>query len=72
MATSFDKALQEAQKSWMDLEGVESVGQGDKDGQPCIRVFISMRTDEVRDQIPSSFRGHPVDVVESGVISAGG
>jgi len=71
MDTSFEKALEEAQSSWMELDGVEGVGQGERNGQPCIQVLISQRTDDVR-QIPSSFRGHPVEVVESGGIQAGG
>lgn len=72
MDTSFEQALAEAQSSWMDFDGVESVGQGERNDLPCIRVSVSIRTDDVRQRIPAYFQGHPVEIVESGVISAGG
>lgn len=72
MNATFRQALEEAQSAWMNLEGVEAVGEGEVDGRPCIRVFVSGRTDAVEDEIPDTFRGFPVRVHDSGIISAGG
>lgn len=69
MENKLQQALKKAQ-SWMDIEGVEAVGQGKIKDQDCIVVFVSLKTPEIKQKIPSELNGVPVDIQESGVINA--
>jgi hypothetical protein len=69
MENKLQQALEKAQ-SWMDIEGVEAVGQGKIKDQDCIVVFVSLKTPEIEEKIPSECNGIPVDIQESGVITA--
>ena len=40
MTSKILEALDEA-NGWMDFEGVEGIGQGQKDDKDCIIVFVS-------------------------------
>lgn len=71
MDATFDRALSEAQDSWMEIEGVTAVGQGMLDGKSCITVFVTAKTPEIEERIPSKYRGIPVEIRESGVLYAG-
>ena len=70
MDVSFDRALSEAQDSWMDIEGVTGVGQGMLDGKDCITVFVTAKTPEIEERIPRTYRGIPVEIRESGILYA--
>jgi hypothetical protein len=59
------EALDEA-NGWMDFEGVEGIGQGQKDGKDCIIVFVSLTPSELSAKIPKKFKGFPVIFQESG------
>ena len=72
MESHFQDILQEAQAAWMDIPGVVIVAQGKVNDDDCIVVFFSHTSPEMEAQIPSEYKGIPVDVRESGVISAGG
>ena len=67
MASKILEALDDASE-WMKYDGVEGVGQGEKDGKECIIVFVSRPLSELSDQIPKDFRGFPVVIEESGQI----
>jgi hypothetical protein len=42
------KKIQAAHEDeWMSLPGVEGVGIGECDGVPCIKIFVSEKTDAV-------------------------
>ncbi len=62
-------AVDEATR-WMQYDGVEGVGQGKKDGNACITVFVSCPPSELAAKIPATFEGFPVVFKESGVLSA--
>lgn len=66
MVSEFNKVLEEAQRAWMDIEGVVSVGQGKKDQQDCIDVYIAINSEEIKEQIPSVYKNIPVVIRESG------
>lgn len=65
MQPTIEQAVAEAGK-WADLPGVESVGQGEEDGKPCIRVLVSRP--DAEQQIPKTFREYPVIVERSSPI----
>jgi hypothetical protein len=59
---TIEQAVSEA-GAWTDIPGVDSVGQGEQDGKPVIRVYISRP--EARPRIPQSYKNFPV-IVEQG------
>lgn len=67
MTSKILEALDEA-NGWMDFEGVEGIGQGQKDDKDCIIVFVSRPPSELSTQIPKEFKGFPVVFQESGQI----
>lgn len=66
MAANFKVILEEAQQEWMDLEGVEAVGEGKANGKPCINVYVSKKTDEIERIIPTVYKSVPVKLQDSG------
>jgi len=53
----------------MDIPGVTGVAVGElDDGTPCIQVLVVEKSDEIVKNIPKELEGHPVDIIESGVI----
>ena len=63
------KAIDQA-AVWLDIDGVEGVGEGTMDGNACIIVGCSLSPDEFAGQIPTRFMGYPVVFEEWGTVSA--
>ena len=63
---SLEEVLQEHTDSLMAMSGVVGTAQGLCDGEPCIRVFVINKSDELMTQIPPEIEGYPVDVQETG------
>ena len=63
---SLEEILQEYTDSLMTMSGVGGTAQGLCDGEPCIRVFVIKKSDELMGQIPPMIEGYPVDVQETG------
>jgi hypothetical protein len=55
---------------WMDVEGVEGIAEGRKDGNPCIVVFVSIPASKLKSIIPDTFMNYTVVFEESGIIKA--
>lgn len=66
METEFQNVLKEAQEKWMTIDGVVAVGQGKKNQEDCIDVYIAINSDEIKKQIPSEYKNVPVVFRESG------
>ena len=49
---------------------VIGVAQGHCAGQPCLKILVRTATPELRAALPSSLDGYPVEVMETGEISA--
>ncbi len=70
MPRSIQEVIDEASQ-WLDIEGVEGVAQGQKDGLDCIQVLVSCRVEDLKQCIPTEFQGYPVVVQdETGKIIA--
>jgi len=69
MESSFLEVIDEASR-WLDLDGVEGVGQGKKNGKDCVIVFASSPPSKLSGIIPRVFMGFPVVIEASGSISA--
>ncbi|HWO58400.1 MAG TPA: hypothetical protein VNN55_12660 [bacterium] len=53
----------------MAIPGVTGVALGKlEDGTPCIQVLVEEETEELKKRIPTTLEGHPVRIVESGLI----
>ena len=70
MDLKIEEVIAEIMDEWMNINGVEGIGQGKIDDKDCILVFISMKTPEIEKSIPSEFKGFPVKLIESGTIYA--
>lgn len=67
---TIEAVLKEHTAGLMALEGVVGTGQGQRDGKPCIHVYVLKKTPELLAQIPSTLEGYAVEVQETGVIRA--
>jgi hypothetical protein len=54
----------------MALPGVVGTALGERAGKPCIMIFVAEMTTKLLSRIPATIDGHPVDVQETGEISA--
>ena len=53
----------------MQIPGVTGVAVGAlDDGTPCILVLVLKDTEEVRSRLPRAIEGHPVQILETGLI----
>jgi coenzyme F420-reducing hydrogenase beta subunit len=66
METKFQDVLKEAQEKWMAIDGVVAVGQGKKNQEDCIDVYIAINSDEIKKKIPTEYKNVPVVFRESG------
>jgi hypothetical protein len=63
-------AIKQHSDALMALTGVEGLGQGLRDGEPCIRVFVAAATPEVISQVRDILQGLPVDIEDTGDFQA--
>lgn len=56
--------------SLMSIPGVVGTAQGECEGKPCIKVFVTKKTEEIMRQIPSAIEGYAVRIEESGTFKA--
>ncbi|MCH7881997.1 MAG: hypothetical protein IIB69_10595 [Proteobacteria bacterium] len=52
------------------LPGVTAVAEGECDGEPCIKIYLSRDSADVLESIPKSIEGIPISVSVSGEIKA--
>lgn len=68
MRSSIEEVMSEIRDQWMEINGVEGIGQGKVDGKDCILVFVRAKTPEIEKAIPQEFKSFTVQVKESGII----
>ena len=67
---SIEEVLKEKTDEWMAILGVEGTAIGLFRGKPCIQIFTSVKTDEVRAKIPSTVENYPVIIEQTGQFRA--
>ncbi len=67
---TIEQVQQEHTDEWMAIPGVEGTAIGLFEGKPCIKIFTSLKSQEVRDKIPSTVEGYPVIIEETGEFRA--
>jgi len=70
MGLSIEEVISEIQDQWMDIDGVEGIGQGKTNDKDCIVVFVSLKTSEIEKSIPSKIKEFAVKIIESGALYA--
>ena len=68
MSGKIKRLITKLNKKWLDIKGVEGIGQSKIDNKDCIIVFISQNTEEIRNNIPDLVEGVPVQFFDSGEI----
>jgi hypothetical protein len=69
MKSTIEEALEKASQ-WADVDGVELVAQGQRDGRDCVVVHISR--EDAAASLPAEIGGYPVVVTLSGKVVAQG
>ena len=69
-ARPIQEALEEHTAEWMAIPGVVGTAIGLFEGQPCIKVFVAEKTDELAARFPSTLDGHRVILEETGEFRA--
>jgi hypothetical protein len=54
----------------MAINGVVGIGQGLCNGDPCIKVFVAEKTQELEKKIPEELDGCRVKIEETGPVQA--
>lgn len=67
---TIEEVLKEHSSKLMSIPGVVGTGQSICNGQPCIKVFVSRKTEELERKIPKTLEGYPVVIQESGKFKA--
>lgn len=50
--------------SWMQLDGVTSIAESEREGKPCIVVTATKNLDALQDAIPKNYKGYMVFIEE--------
>ena len=63
---TIEQVLRAHTDDWMSIPGVVGTGIGERNGQPCIRIFVTRKTPQLLQRLPTTADSFGVDVVESG------
>ncbi|MBI3969808.1 MAG: hypothetical protein HY332_00845 [Chloroflexi bacterium] len=60
-----DEIRERYEERWMAIDGVEGVAVGidERTGKPALDVYVSRKTEEIRQQIPAEVDDYPVRLV---------
>ena len=67
---TIEQVQEEHTDAWMAIDGVEGTAIGLYEGKPCIKIFTSSKSKEIRNKIPSTVEGYPVIIEETGAFRA--
>lgn len=68
------RSIEEVQEAhtpeWMEIPGVVGTGIGLCDEEPCIKVFVARRTEEIEREVPEKVEGYRVRIEVTGEFRA--
>ncbi len=64
---SIEEVLKKHTSNLMVIPGVTGTGLGLFQGNPCIKVFVTKLTNELRQKISKTIEGYPVIIEETGM-----
>lgn len=70
LGETIESVIKKHSQRLISLPGVTGIAQGEYECKPCIKVYITGKTEELKGQIPSSLEGYTVIVEESGNFQA--
>ncbi len=65
-----EEVLADHTDSLMSIPGVVGTAQSLCNDADCIKVYVEQLTDEIREKIPSTIEGYPVDIEATGAFQA--
>lgn len=65
-----EEVLKEHTNRLMSIPGVVGTAQSVCEGQPCIKVFVSKKTEKLERKIPKTLEGYPVVIQKTGKFKA--
>jgi hypothetical protein len=68
--SKIEEVISEITDQWMAIEGVNGIAEGKDDDKECVLVFVSEKTQKIKETIPLKLKGFPVKVMEIGNIDA--
>ncbi len=70
MGGSIEEVISKIRDKWMEIGGVEGIGQGKVDDEDCIMVFVSRKVNEIKEKLPEKLEGFVVKIEETGIIQS--
>jgi len=70
MTKSIKTVLNEHTPNLMSIPEVVGTAQGLYNGKPCIKVFVSKITHDVKKQVPDTIEGYVVNIEKTGMFKA--
>lgn len=67
---TIEQVLQDNTDQWMAIDGVEGTAIGLSKGKPCIRIFTSVKPQQLQNKIPSAVESYPIIIEQTGSFSA--
>jgi hypothetical protein len=67
---TIEQVLRAHTDDWMSIPGVVGTGIGERNGEPCLRIFVRRKTPRLLQKLPTAADGFVVDIVESGEFRA--
>ena len=68
--SNIEEVISEITDRWMSIEGVNGIAAGKADNKDCVLVFVSEKTQTIKETIPLKLKDFPVKVMEIGNIDA--
>ena len=67
---TIEQVREDHTEGWMAIPGVEGTAIGLSEGKPCIKIFTSSKSQQLRRNIPSTIEGYPVVIEQTGTFQA--
>lgn len=67
---TIEQVLERHESKLMAIEGVSGIGISERDGKPCLKVFLEEDSPTLKSQIPSQLDGFEIDIEVTGPIKA--
>jgi hypothetical protein len=65
-----EEVLERHTAEWMALPGVVGTALGERDGEPCLKVYVVRKGPALEARIPKTVEGFAVVLQETGAIGA--
>jgi hypothetical protein len=67
---TIEQVRKEHTYDWMSIPGVEGTAIGLFEDKQCIKIFSSIKAEQLRHRIPATIEGYPVIIEETGTFRA--